>query len=105
MKIRSAIVITTNKSIPSKYSTQIRFSEDIYHSVDVDYFANLLSKFEFEYYVIPSTEGAVYYRVKVPDSLSRQAVSYEYNVLGKLEVIKKLIHIGIIWKTSKALIF
>lgn len=90
MKIRSAVVITTNKSIPSKISTQIRFSEDIYHSVDVDYFANLLSKFEFEYYVIPSSEEVVYYRVKVPDSLSRQDVSYEYNVLGKLEVIKKV---------------
>lgn len=88
--VGGALIITTNKIVPSYYIKQVRFSPKLRTSVDVAYFSKIYSQFDLELFVIPKEEEAIYYRLRVPNSLSRKPVSYDHNVTDKIKVMKEV---------------
>lgn len=88
--VGGALIITTNKIVPTYYIKQVRFSPKLRTSVDVAYFSKIYSQFDLELFVIPKEEKAIYYRLRVPNSLSRKPVSYDHNISDKIKVMKEV---------------
>ncbi|AGN17564.1 MAG: glycosyltransferase family 2 protein [Methanobrevibacter boviskoreani] len=84
------LLITTNKLVPTIYANKVRFNPNLYNGVDLDYFFKLYSKFDFEFYIVDNEREAIYYRVLVPGSISRQDMSFQFNVVDRLKVMKSL---------------
>ena len=90
VKFFDLAVITQAKSIPSYAAKSVKFNENLTSGVDVSYYGFLYPRFEFEYYFIDKKEEAVYYRIQRPGSISRQKMSFQFNVLDRLKVIDDL---------------
>lgn len=84
---QSLSAITTAKSLPTYAAKSIKFNTKLRNSVDISYFSRLYPKFDFEFYLVDRKEEAIYYRLQRSESISRQKNTYEFNVLGRLNVI------------------
>lgn len=89
-KFPGALTVCTSKLIPTDKVKQIRYNEELKNGVDTPFYCSLYSKNRFEFYVIDKRKKAVYYRLYRDNSLSRRPLSYEFNVLDRLKVIKDL---------------
>lgn len=85
--IRDILVITTDKLIPTKAIKTVKFNSNLKNGVDISYFSKLYTKYDFEFYIIDKSEKAIYYRMWRDNSISRQSLSYEFNVIARLDVI------------------
>ena len=85
-----SLIITTNKLVPSYYIKQVKFNPNLRNSVDVAYFSRFYSKFDLELFILPKEEEAIYYRLRVPNSLSRSPISYQHNITDKIKVMKEV---------------
>lgn len=84
-------MITTNKLLPSNYANQIKFNSDLNNGVDLDYFFSFYSHFDdVEFYIVANDYKAIYYRLVVPGSISRQDLSFQFNVIDRLKVMKSV---------------
>ena len=84
------LVITTDKLIPTSEIKKTLFNPKLKNGVDISYYARFYPKHDFEFYLVDKSEGATYYRLWRDNSISRQPVSYEFNVIGRLNVIKDI---------------
>lgn len=92
------LVITMGKLIPTKNIKNTQFNSELKNGVDVSYYARLYAENSFEFYLIDKSEDAVYYRLWRDNSISRQPLSYDFNVTDRLKVIKD---INIAFKKAK----
>ena len=83
-----ALFITTNKLIPFKYIKNIKFNEKIVTGEDIEYFSRIYGKNDFEFYIVNNNEEANYYRLFRSDSESNQNISYNFNVLERLNTME-----------------
>ncbi len=83
----SVLTINACKLIPSKYIKQTKFNTSLKSGEDVVYFSELFSKFPFQFKI---AKEAVYFRYLKQNSVSRQALSFEFNVQGRLAVISQI---------------
>lgn len=90
VKFANLASIITAKAIPSPAIKSTKFNTELENGEDISYYGRLYSKFDFEFYVIDRNEEAIYYRLKRSSSVSRQELSYEFNILGRLKVIEDL---------------
>ncbi|MCC7553092.1 MAG: glycosyltransferase [Methanobacteriaceae archaeon] len=88
--MKDILVITTDKSIPTKAIKTVKFNPKLKNGVDISYFSKLYSKYDFEFYIIDKYEEAIYYRLWRDNSISRQSLSYEFNITGRLNVINDI---------------
>ena len=88
--IREAIAITTNKTIPTVNVKNSKFNPELTNGVDIGYYANFYPENEFEFYVVNKDVEANYYRLWRHGSISRQDLSYEFNVTNRLKVINDI---------------
>ena len=88
--IRDAIVITTNKIIPTINVKNSRFNPELTNGVDIGYYANFYPENDFEFYVVDKGIEANYYRLWRKGSISRQDLSYNFNVANRLNVINDI---------------
>lgn len=87
----SPLMITTNKLLPTVRAKEIKFNSDLNSAVDQDYFFNFYSVFDkIKFYIISKDEKAIYYRLISPNSLSRQKLSYNFNVIDRLKLMKSV---------------
>lgn len=86
----SALVIMTDKLIPTRAVKDNLFNTNLKNGEDVVYYSSLYAKNDFEFYLLNQNEDAVYYRLLRADSVSRQEISYEFNILDRLKVINEL---------------
>lgn len=84
------LVITTDKLIPTKAVKKSSFNPDLRNGVDISYYARFYPVYDFEFYLIDKSEGAIYYRLWRDNSISRQPLSYEFNITGRLKVINDI---------------
>jgi poly(ribitol-phosphate) beta-N-acetylglucosaminyltransferase len=89
-KIPGALTVCTSKLMPTDKVKQTRYNEELKNGVDTPFYCSLYSKNKFEFYVIDKEKKAVYYRLYRDNSLSRRPLSYEFNVVDRLKVIKDL---------------
>jgi glycosyltransferase involved in cell wall biosynthesis len=89
-KIKDAIVITTNKIIPTINVKNSKFNPELTNGVDIAYYANFYPENDFEFYVVDKDLEAKYYRLWRHGSISRQDLSYEFNITNRLKVINDI---------------
>jgi len=89
-EFRRLATITVAKSVPTYAIKTTKFDTNLIAGVDVPYFIAIYVKFDFEFYFIDKEEEAVYYRLCRIGSVSRPELSYEFHILNRLEVIKKI---------------
>jgi glycosyltransferase involved in cell wall biosynthesis len=90
ISFRGLSSVTVAKIIPTYAIKTTKFNTELKSGVDISYHARLYPKFDFEFFFIPKEEDAVYYRIKRTGSISRQELSYEFNILGRLGVIEDI---------------
>ena len=89
-KIKDAIVITQNKVIPTVNVKDSSFNPELTNGVDIAYYANFYPENDFEFYVVDKSKEANYYRLWRHGSISRQDLSYTFNVEHRLKVINDI---------------
>ena len=87
---QGALLIATNKIMPTKDIKTVKFDPSLKSGDDHEYFCRLYSKFDYEYYFVGNDCDAIYYRLVVSNSVSRQPLSYDFNIIQRLEVMKKV---------------
>lgn len=87
---QGALLIATNKLMPTKYIKTIRFNTNLRSGDDHVFFCELYSKYDFEFYVVENNCDAIYYRLVVSNSMSRQGLSYDFNIIQRLETMKEI---------------
>ena len=88
--IRDAIVITQNKVLPTVNVKESSFNPELKNGVDISYYANLYPVNDFEFYVVDKDLNANYYRLWRQGSISRQDMSYDFNITDRLKVISDI---------------
>ena len=88
--IKDAIAITTNKIIPTVNVKNSKFNPELTNGVDIAYYANFYPENDFEFYVVDKDIKANYYRLWRHGSISRQDLSYEFNINNRLKVINDI---------------
>ncbi len=88
---RCPAVLTINacKLIPTFYMKQIKFDTALKSGEDIVYFSELFSRFSFKYNI---AKEAIYFRFIKHNSVSRQPLSFEFNVIGRLLVISNILN-------------
>jgi hypothetical protein len=82
-----ALTINGCKLLPTSIAKELTFEESLKSGEDVVYFCELLSKYDLDFEV---SREAIYYRLLKENSVSRQKISFDFNVQQRVEVIKKL---------------
>ena len=87
---QGALLIATNKVMPTKDIKTVKFNTDLKSGDDHEYFCRLYSKYDYEFYFMGNDCNAAYYRLLVSNSVSRQPLSFDFNVVQRLIVIKEI---------------
>lgn len=90
MKLDKVATINACKILPTKYIRRFSFDSRLKSGEDVVFFTNFFLKTNLKFKIIPSAEKVIYYRVVSSDSISRQSMSFNFNVQQRLSVIKNL---------------
>ena len=81
---------TTAKSLPTFAAKEVKFNTQLNSGEDISYYCRLYPQHDFEFYFIDKKEGATYYRTIRTESVSRQKISYEFNILGQMKVLEDI---------------
>ncbi|MGN1401794.1 MAG: glycosyltransferase family A protein [Bacillus sp. (in: firmicutes)] len=82
--------ITACKLLPTQFLKSLAFDASLRSGEDIVFYAELYSKCNLEFLVIDPAKEAVYYRVIRHESVSRQAMSFDFYVNQRLDVIERL---------------
>ncbi len=80
----SILTLNACKLIPTQYMKQIKFDTTLKSGEDLAFFSELLSKFSFTFKI---AKDAIYFRFLQQNSVSRQGLSFEFNIEERLLVI------------------
>lgn len=89
MKLTKILSMNGAKLIPTHYLKTIRFDETLTSGEDVVLMTHIIARFRPLINVIDST-ACVYYRHMTEHSVSRQSLSYTFNVTDRISVIQAL---------------
>lgn len=89
MKLTKILSMNGAKLIPTHYLKTIRFDETLTSGEDVVLMTHILARFRPIINVIDST-ACIYYRHLTEHSVSRQSMSYAFNVTDRISVIQAL---------------
>ncbi|QYA33530.1 glycosyltransferase [Macrococcus psychrotolerans] len=89
MKLTKILSMNGAKLIPTHYLKTIRFDETLTSGEDVVLMTHIIARFRPLINVIDST-ACVYYRHLTEHSVSRQSMSYAFNVTDRISVIQAL---------------
>lgn len=85
-----ALSFSVGKSLPTVLARAVGFDRDLRSAEDIAFYVAFFMRYPLAIRFCPLEANAVYYRMLVPGSLSRQALSYEFNVTQRLDVIERL---------------
>lgn len=80
----------TCKLIPRWMAKSVRFDETLRSGEDVVLYAEMFSKYDFDFSLLPAWSGAKYYRLIRNSSVSRQEPSFDFLVTQRLAVVAAL---------------
>lgn len=90
VKFMSQAAVTVAKTIPTCAAKRVKFNTDLKSGEDVSFYASLYAKSDFEFYFINKEEEVNYYRIQRKISVSKQEMTYQFNVLDRLKVMDDL---------------
>ena len=89
-EMQGILTITTDKLIPTKNVKNSSFNPELKNGVDISYYANFYTDYDFEFYIVDKHEKAIYYRLWRDNSISRKPLSYDFNITDRLKVINDI---------------
>jgi glycosyltransferase involved in cell wall biosynthesis len=89
-RLTSALGYTAAKMVSTELARSVLFDPDLRSGEDVVFWAQVLAKSGFKFGVSPVQSHAVYYRAVRANSVSRQALTYDFNVTQRLDVLERL---------------
>lgn len=89
-KLHTVLTINGCKLIPTLYLQKYRFDETLKSGEDIAFFTELVVKNDLKYELAPLTKQVVYYRTLRANSVSRQGMTFDFNVKQRVQVIAKL---------------
>ncbi|MDX8288973.1 glycosyltransferase [Metabacillus indicus] len=90
MKLHTVLTINACKLIPTLYVQKYKFDESLKSGEDVVFFTELFVKNDLKFAVASLTKKAVYYRTLRENSISRQAMTFNFNVEQRADCIEKM---------------
>ena len=88
--VTSTLTMNACKLAPTYMVKSVEYDSNLRSGEDVVFWSEVLAKFMPKVSLVPEYQYANYKRVVRDNSVSRQKESYDFNVLQRLEVIKKL---------------
>jgi len=88
-----ALGYTAAKMLPTELARRVGFDEHLRSGEDVAFWAQVVAALPFTFGLCPVEHHAVYYRTLRADSISRQQLSYDFNVVQRLDVLQLLDHV------------
>ncbi|HHF5018559.1 TPA: glycosyltransferase [Haemophilus influenzae] len=88
--VTSTLTMNACKLVPTYMVKSVEYDSNLRSGEDVVFWSEVLAKFMPRVSLVPEYQYANYKRVVRDNSVSRQKESYDFNVLQRLEVIKKL---------------
>lgn len=88
--VTSAMTMNACKLVSSYHAKQVAFDAKLRSGEDVDYWLRFVSRFMPTVKIIPISCKAIYYRLIRNNSVSRQPLSFDFNVQQRIEVIRKI---------------
>ena len=89
-EMQGILTITTDKLIPTKDVKNSSFNPELKNGVDISYYAQFYPEHDFEFYIVDKNKEAIYYRLWRDNSISRKALSYDFNITDRLKVINDI---------------
>ncbi|MBR6023802.1 MAG: glycosyltransferase [Methanobrevibacter sp.] len=89
-EMAGALFITTNKLIPTINVKNSSFNPELQNGVDISYYSTFYAENDFEFFIVDKKKEAIYYRLWRDNSISRQKLSYEFNITHRLKVINDI---------------
>lgn len=80
----------TCKLVPTAVARDVPFDESLRSGEDVAMFAEMFSRYDFKFSLLPAFGGAKYFRLLRESSVSRQGDSFDFMVTQRLDVIASL---------------
>ena len=88
------LLVGTSSNAPKAVATalikDIRYPADFQSGQDVVFWTTVATSSDVQFYPCHAADGAVYYRVLRDESMSRQPMTFDFNVRQRLEVISHL---------------
>lgn len=89
-RLASALGYTAAKMVSTELARSVGFDPGLRSGEDVVFWAQVLANSRFAFGVSPLAAHAVYYRTVRANSVSRQSMTYDFNVTQRLEVVERL---------------
>lgn len=89
-EILVVLTYSVGKMLPTALARAVGFDTALRSGEDIDFYMRFFTQFPLLVRVTPIEAHAVYYRAVVPNSLSRQPESYDFNVTQRLDVIERI---------------
>ncbi len=86
------ITLSACKLLPTENVKTIKFDEKLVSGEDIVYFSSYVSKFKPQFVHVEGKDS-YYHRFVTDTSVSRQLLSYDFNVEQRLDVIERLVKI------------
>lgn len=90
LSLDKVATINACKLIPTHYLKNVQFDPCLKSGEDIVFFAELFIKYNFTFKVAPISDNVIYFRRLLPNTISRQKISFDFFVKQRLEVINKL---------------
>ena len=90
LSLNMVATINACKLTPTRFIKKVRYIEHLRSGEDIVFFVELFVENQFKFTVIPINNQAIYYRVMRDSSVSRQAMTYDFFVIQRLDVIERL---------------
>jgi glycosyltransferase involved in cell wall biosynthesis len=88
--IKVATSSNAPKAVATKLIKDIRYPHHILSGMDVVFWTTVVVRHVVDFYPCPPEEGAIYYRSLRDNSMSRQTMTFDFNVRQRLDVISEL---------------
>jgi poly(ribitol-phosphate) beta-N-acetylglucosaminyltransferase len=82
--------ISACKLIPTSYIKNYQFDGELKSGEDIVFFTELFLNNDFKFKIVPTSKQTIYYRQMIPNSISRQNITFDFFVRQRLEVITRL---------------
>ena len=86
----TALTMTCIKLFPSYIPEIVSYDPDLRNGEDVVFWTEALARLDPDIVLCPPEKQAIYYRENRPASISRQPTSFQFNVLDRIEVAKRI---------------
>lgn len=88
--ISSIVTLNACKLVPYKFLQNVEYDNQLRSGEDVVYWLQVISENNPSIKIIPFKQECIYFRTLRDNSVSRRPVSFDFNIVERLEVVKRI---------------